>query len=335
MATAASSSTLACAFAEEGTYTASVTITDVGGSSTTTTATIVVNDAALEANAAPSTFTEGTQGTVLVASFTDDDPNAATSDYTASIVWGDDQTSLGTIASNGVGGFTVTGTNTYAEEGTYGVTVTITDVGGSTVTVNSTAKVNDAPLAASGLTIQATEGLSFSGTVATFTDADPNGAVGDYTATIRWGDGTSTTSGSIAADAVSGFDVNGTHTYADLGTYTITVTITDGSGESTVTHSTATAKSTADVSDADLNATGTTITPVEGASFTGVVATFTDANPGNHTGDFSGTITWGDGSTTNFGDFLKVSERDTERRGQLTAGFVAPAAGQQGDAQLQ
>jgi hypothetical protein len=45
--------------------------------------------------------------------------------------------------------------------------------------------------------------------VATFTDADANGTVADYSAVIKWGDGTSTT-GTVAASG-GGFTVSGSH----------------------------------------------------------------------------------------------------------------------------
>ena len=47
--------------------------------------------------------------------------------------------------------------------------------------------------------VSGTEGAAISGaTVATFTDANPNATAGDFTATINWGDGTSTT-GTVVA----------------------------------------------------------------------------------------------------------------------------------------
>ena len=54
-------------------------------------------------------------------------------------------------------------------------------------------------------------------TVATFTDANPNATVSDFTATITWGDG-STSAGTVVATG-NGFAVNGAHTYADEGSY--------------------------------------------------------------------------------------------------------------------
>ncbi len=74
-----------------------------------------------------------------------------------------------------------------------------------------------APTPATGLTAQA--GQSLSGVVADFT-----GGLSDTpTATINWGDGTATTSGTVATGTVSG-----DHTFAEPGTYTAIVTMDDG-----------------------------------------------------------------------------------------------------------
>ena len=70
-----------------------------------------------------------------------------------------------------------------------------------------TVQGGDEPIAASGTTFSATEGAGFSGTVATFDDADPAGMVSDYTATIDWGDGLPTSSGTITQPGGPGHDV--------------------------------------------------------------------------------------------------------------------------------
>jgi len=75
--------------------------------------------------------------------------------------------------------------------------------------------------------------------VATFTDSNPDGKLGDYTATIDWGDGT-TSSGTVSADAVSGLDVSGGHTYSSPGSKTVKVTITDTGGATTTAQGTVT-----------------------------------------------------------------------------------------------
>src|SRR5262249_22181282 len=78
--------------------------------------------------------TEGKALPFLVASFTDDDPNARSSNFTAMINWGDGSPTFpGSIASDGfVNGkpiFLVTANPNYAEAGTYPVVVSITDLG--------------------------------------------------------------------------------------------------------------------------------------------------------------------------------------------------------------
>src|SRR6185437_3915155 len=229
-------------YAEEGTNPITVSITDAGGSTATANSTANVTDGALSASGVTLAATEGQAFTQVVAGFTDADPAGDVGDYTVMIDWGDGSSDAGTIAADGSGGFQVSGTHTYAEEGTNPITVSITDAGGSTATANSTANVTDAALSASGVTLAATEGKAFTQVVAGFTDADPAGNVGDYTAMIDWGDGSSD-AGTIAADGSGGFQVTGTHTYAEEGTNPITVSITDAGG------STATANSTANVTD--------------------------------------------------------------------------------------
>jgi hypothetical protein len=278
-------------YAEEGSFPVSVTVADAGGSTATAGGTATVADAPLTATAQSLTATEGTTFSGVVASFTDADPDAAAGDFTATIAWGDGSTSAGTVVAGGSGGFLVTGSHTYAEEGTQALSVLVTDAGGSTATADDSAAVADASLTASDRNVSATEGTSFSGVVASFTDADPAGAVGDYTATITWGDGTSS-AGSITSDGQGGFLVSGSHAYTEEGSFAVGLTLTDVGG------GTATAGGTATVADTPLTASGSTLSATEGTAFSGVAASFTDANPHAPLGDFGATITWGDGSTS-------------------------------------
>ncbi len=96
--------------------------------------------------------------------------------------------------------------------------------------------VADLPLSPIAVNETETVGTSFAGTVATFTEANPNAIAGQFWAQITWGDG-STSLGSIAPDNQGGFVVDGSHTYAGAGTFDVTVTINDAGG------STATAQS--------------------------------------------------------------------------------------------
>jgi hypothetical protein len=276
---------------EEGVYPVSVQITDLGGATATGSSTAFVVDAPVTATAVPVSATEGAAFNGVVATFADANPNAAASDFTATITWAAGQTSAGTIAVNPTGGFVVTGSFTYAEDGTYPVSVAITDRGGASAQASGTAIVADAPLTANGATLSATEGTSLSGVVATFTDANPNGSPADFQATISWGDGQSS-AGMISAGSAGGFTVSGTHSFAEEGTYTIGVQVTDAGG------AVANASSTATVADAPLTATAVPVSAIEGAAFSGTVATFTDANPNAPASDFTATITWATGQTS-------------------------------------
>src|SRR5581483_3183518 len=117
----------------------------------------------------------------------------------------------------------------------------------------------------------------------------------DFSGTIAWGDGTTTNFTSSDVSEHNGvFTVAGSHLYAEEGTYTTVVTINDGGSKTTDSGSTT-------VADAPLTAgTVTAAGGVEGSVATTLNATFTDANAGATADDFSGTIAWGDGTTTNF-----------------------------------
>ena len=151
--------------------------------------------------------------------------------------------------------------------------------------------ISEAPITAAGTSSSATEGGSFTATVATFTDADPAGTAAEYAATIDWGDGSSGP-GTIAGSA-AGFSVTATHTYAEEGTFAITVTITDIDNAS----SSATAHSTVVVTDAALAASAA-CTATSLRSYNGPTATFVDAaGPFGTASDFTATINWGDGTS--------------------------------------
>ena len=179
--------------------------------------------------------TEGASFSGAVASFTDADSAATAGEYTASIGWGDGFTTAGTVTGPTGGPFTVNGTHTYAEEGSYSLTVTITDAdfAANNATVHPTATVADAPLTATCIAA-ASSSTSFNGPLAKLTDADPNGTVTDYTATIAWGD-VSSSAGTVTGPNGGPFTVSGSHTYATTGTFTITISLADVGGSKTTT----------------------------------------------------------------------------------------------------
>jgi hypothetical protein len=211
---------------DEGTYTVTASATDKDGGTSVDSRVILVTDPAVLAVGG---FTVGAaegsdSGLQTVATFTDPGGAEDVGDYAASIDWGDGGTSAGVICvSNGT--FTVQGHHLYAEDGAYNVSVTLTHEATPTVTVTGNATVSDpAVRAAGGLTVAAVEGVA-SGTqpVATFTDPGGAEALGDYSATIDWGDGT-TSAGPISRSGTT-FTVSGGHTYAEEGNYPITTTI--------------------------------------------------------------------------------------------------------------
>jgi len=225
------------AYAEEGTYTVAVAITDAGGSQAASSSRATIADAQLSATGSTVTGVEGQPFHGAVATFSDGDPNGAAADYTVTISWGDGGTSFGTVTAAAGGGFIVSGAHAYAEEGAYAVVVHIADAGGSTASAQSSATVADAALSATGTTFTVRRRTTFTNTVASFSDVDPNGSPTDYHVVIDWGDGT-TSAGTIVAAPNGGFDVAGTHAYARRGTKTVTVTITDAGGSVAVAHTT-------------------------------------------------------------------------------------------------
>ncbi|HEU5434051.1 MAG TPA: hypothetical protein VFU81_20445, partial [Thermomicrobiales bacterium] len=234
--------------------------------------------------------TEGAAFNKTVATFSDGDGNTSAAAYTATIRWGDGTTTAGVIAVGGAG-FNISGSHTYAEEGNYQVVVALNDTDGAGASSTATAAVADAALNAQGSDLNLAEGTAFSGAVATFTDADPNGVVGDYTATIRWGDG-ATTAGTISAIS-GGFQVAGQHTYLDEGNFAAQVIIKDAGGAS------ATVNLAASIAEGDFLAGNIVLlSPTEGAKVSSAVAVVTDTNAANSPGDFNAAIDWGDGTVS-------------------------------------
>jgi hypothetical protein len=98
--------------------------------------------------------------------------------------------------------------------------------------------VVDESLLAARKAVTASAGRTFTGVVASIADTAMPVAAGDYQASIAWGDG-HTSAGVVTANASGGFDVTGSNTYSQAGTYAVRVTVRDREGSVAVANSSA------------------------------------------------------------------------------------------------
>jgi uncharacterized repeat protein (TIGR01451 family) len=200
---------------------------DPNSSNNSVTVNTTVSDpAAVATGGFTVSATEGLDsGSQTVATFTDPGGAESLADYSATIAWGDNNSSAGTITYNsGTAVFTVAGDHTYAEEGTYTITVTIQHDNAPNATATSSATVVDNPPTAS--VSGPTSGVTFQPLSYTFTanDPTPGEQAGPFTFTITWGDGNQQTLSQVPTPQTL------SHTYTTTGTYTISVTATDPDG---------------------------------------------------------------------------------------------------------
>ncbi len=236
-------------YAEAGTYTVRVTVTDkqvVGGGffSAYAFSTATVKDAPLTADPIQpvvSAFQQTPLVAVQVAKFTDGNPMAPLSDFTATIDWGDGtpQSAGSFIQPGGIGtAFYVTGNHTYANPTNppnvpYTITVYIKDVDGATLTTTTTANVQASTIIGTAVTINGVESQPFGGRRRRLLQRHrhPRPAL-SYSATIDWGTGLpgAVTFGQIVPLGGNNFEVLGTYTYPEENVapnipYAVTVTI--------------------------------------------------------------------------------------------------------------
>jgi hypothetical protein len=135
-------------YEEQGFYLIGVVITRNGTTAAIVYGAAAVADAPLTPTGLALSAIQGLAlNRVVLARFTDGNPNAPLSDFTATIDWGDgtiqEDGSLppGTVQAEGGSTFAVSGSHTYLLPGTYTVQVTLSDVGGSSATATSTVTV--------------------------------------------------------------------------------------------------------------------------------------------------------------------------------------------------
>ena len=305
---------------DPGVYQMTVTVGNLTGPNTASqTYTLVVPDAALSGQAFHYTATAGMSFTKVLGTFTSADPRAMQvppststdpntpplSYYAATVDWGDGSGSQpATVMINFDGGFVVQGTHTYPTGGKdYTYTVDFKDVrmGDSppvtpaSASVTGTISVQAAPFSATATDlsqISLMEGQTFDGAVATITTPNTQADPTSFSATVGWGDG-STSPATITKNGT--LSINGTHTYSHWGKYAITVQLSGPGSQFT------SATNQLSIQDAPIQAQGS---PISLESLTSVsslkVASFTVTAP-NATvqqSDYSAQIGWGDGSVT-------------------------------------
>jgi cyclophilin family peptidyl-prolyl cis-trans isomerase/PKD repeat protein len=104
-----------------------------------------------------------------------------------------------------------------------------------------TIAVGDSPVTMTANAVTSAAGAAVNQVVASFVDADTNGAVADYTsAVVNWGDGHLTQAATIAKVSPGNFTITASNTYANAGTYPILVTLTSALGQVVTARATAT-----------------------------------------------------------------------------------------------
>jgi len=289
-------------YADDGTYTVTVGILDIADvTSVSNTTTGKVGESVLTASSVNFSKPEGNSASVLTGTFTDPGSTNPSSDYTASIDWGDGTTTAGDVSGSS-GSYAVSGTHTYPDEGSFTVITTFfdNDDPNFTISISGTATITEADSFSNGAITLApgsvTEGTALTNAqVATFSDTGyPTNSPGDFAATIDWGDG-ATTAGTVVSLGSGNFGVQGTHTYKNVGVYPVSVKVADDApGTATIT-----INDNVTVADAPLTASPVSIDGIEGSPLTNIdVATFTDGDPFAAAPDFLATVKWGDGTTT-------------------------------------
>ncbi len=242
---------------------------------------------------------EGITGTQVVGTFTDANPMAPLSDFTAEVEPDSSLMDVSDVSISQPGG---TGTPFIVnadiegddddlgnlEQDGSGFLLTVSDVGGSVGAAPGQFNWFDPVLVDPGIKVQAVAGSSFQGKIASFTTTDPRATSANFTALVNWGDGQSSTA-AVAPNPAGGFFVLGDHTYAQPGTFSVSTTISDDQGHSVADTTTATVAM-------PLATHGMEVATVAGKRFAGAVTKFTDPDRTAAAGSLSALINWGDGT---------------------------------------
>ena len=191
-------------YIDDGTYTVTLTVTDDGDATSSTTASKTVLDGSPIASFTESAETVYTGEVIYFNASASYDPNGVIVSY----YWdfGDGTNATGVIVDHA-----------YADDGVYTVTLTVTDNYGATDTASSSKTLLNRPPVASfsesAETVYTGETITFNAS----TSYDPDGSIVSY----FWDFGDGTNAMGVTAD----------HAYADDDVYIVTLTVTDDDGE--------------------------------------------------------------------------------------------------------
>jgi hypothetical protein len=214
-------------------------------------------------------------------------------------------------------------------DGKFDLAVTNSGIGRINILLNS-----PLPRGARGVAINATATVPNTGVLAAgFTGFDPSQTASSFTALINWGDNSAQNSGTVTADGNGGFNVSGSHTYANAGKFTVIVRITDDSGNSINAISTAVvAQANQSITfaalpdktfgDADFTVSATASSGL-GVSFAASGQCTAFGNSLHLTGAGSCTITASQGGSANFNAAASVSQSFNITRASTTTTVAA------------
>ncbi|MDX2035974.1 MAG: peptidylprolyl isomerase [Isosphaeraceae bacterium] len=195
---------------------------------------LTTRNQAISAESVSASIVEGTTANRTIARFTPAVPLSAQS-FTATVAWGSNAPVAATVSPDGNGSFLVIAQANQPRFGQYPYSVQILDtISNTTASTSGSLTVTDAALTSSFQAPSPLPGTrAVAGTVAVIQDANLQGQPQDLSATIAWGDGT-TTQGDVIQQTVGVFEIQGSHDYGTLGSFEATVTITSQGGASTI-----------------------------------------------------------------------------------------------------
>ena len=267
-------------YADDGSYTVTITVKEDNGTGASGSATfqVTVANVAPDVTApAAQTADEATSKLFDLGSFTDP---GADSPWEVTVDWGDG--SLDTVFNEGASGPIADKAHTYADDGSYTVTITVKEDNGTGASGSATFQVTvvNLPPVISNVSAESPIDEGDSSTV-TVTASDPAGAADPLSYEFDC-DGNNVFE--VGPQAINSHNCP----FADNGTFTVNVRVSDGDGGADTDSDTVVVQNVAPAVTAPANQTAS-----EGTSETFDLGSFTD--PGDDD-PWEVTVDWGDGS---------------------------------------